>query len=312
MPDSDATPADTSTKPRLGRRLGWRVEYAALRGLETFASLLPRPAALVLGRAIGWLALKLGVRRAVVVANLRFVGMGSDAEITHILPALYGNMGIYVMDLLRARRQEPPYRIHGHELFEKRGSRGVIAILAHFGNFELLASTFGAVFGDVYVIVKPMHNPYIEDWLDERRLATGVKIIGHKNAARRAFTTLKQNGMLAALIDQDPGAEGTTVPFLGKPASTVRAIAALQEHMDPQVVSAYARLGDDDVYDVVLVLEHFELDGLDKTNKINRGARVTRIQERHNEIVGAWVRAAPEHYFGWFHRRFRPFLEYPK
>ena len=105
MPDSDATPVDTSTKPRLGRRLGWRVEYAALRGLETCASLLPRPAALVLGRAIGWLALKLGVRRAVVVANLRFVGMGSDAEITHILPALYGNMGIYVMDLLRVRRQ---------------------------------------------------------------------------------------------------------------------------------------------------------------------------------------------------------------
>ena len=127
-----------------------------------------------------------------------------------------------------------------------------------------------------------------------------------KSYARRAFTTLKQNGVLAALIDQDPGAQGTTVAFLGKPASTVRAIAALQEHMDPYVVSAYARLGDDDVYDVVLVLESFELDELD------RDARVTRIQERHNEIVGAWVKDAPEHWFGWFHRRFRPFLEYPK
>ena len=307
MPDSDATPEGTSTKPRLGRRLRWRVEYAALRGFEALVGLLPRSAALTLGRVFGWLALKLGVRRAVVVANLRFVGMGSDAEIAHILPALYGNMGTYVMDLLRARRQEPPYRIHGRELFQKREQRGVIAILAHFGNFELLALAFGTVFDDVHVIVKPMHNPYVENWLDERRLATGVQIIGHKNAARRAFTTLKQNGVLAALIDQDPGAEGTTISFLGKPAPTVRAIAALQEHMDPHVVSAYARLGDDDVYDVVLVLEDFELDGLDK---LDRDARVTRIQERHNEIVGAWVRADPEHWFGWFHRRFRPFLEY--
>ena len=305
MPDSDAIPEGT-TKPRLSRRLGWRVEYVALRGCEAFVGLVPRAAALVLGRAVGWLALKLGVRRAVVVANLRFVGMGSDAEIAHILPKLYGNMGMYIMDLLRARRKEPPYRIHGRELLAEREQRGVIAILAHFGNFELLATAFGTVFGDVHVIVKPLHNPYVENWLDERRLATGVQIISHKNAARRAFTTLKQNGVLAALIDQDPGAEGTTVPFLGKPASTVRAIAALQEHVDPQVVSAYARLGDDDVYDVVLVLERFDLDGLEKD------ARVTRIQERHNEIVGAWVRDDPEYWFGWFHRRFRPFLEYPK
>ncbi|TDI46526.1 MAG: hypothetical protein E2P02_04855 [Acidobacteria bacterium] len=305
MLDSDATPEGT-TKPRLSRRLVWRVEYVALRGCEAFVGRVPRAAALLLGRAVGWLALKLGVRRAVVVANLRFVGMGSDAEIAHILPKLYANMGMYIMDLLRARRQEPPYRIHGGELLAQREQRGVIAILAHFGNFELLATAFGTVFSDVHVIVKPMHNPYVENWLDERRLATGVQIIGHKNAARPAFTTLKQNGVLAALIDQDPGAEGTTVPFLGKPASTVRAIAALQEHVDPQVVSAYARLGDDDVYDVVLVLERFDLDGLEKD------ARVTRIQERHNEIVGAWVRADPEYWFGWFHRRFRPFLEYPK
>ena len=304
MSESDTASESTPAKPRLSRRIGWWVEYAALRGFETIVYLVPRSAALLLGRAIGWLALKLGVRRTVVIANLRFVDIGSDEDIARIVPALYANMGKYIMDLLRASRREPPYRIHGRELFERR-EHGVIAILAHFGNFELLASTFGALFGDLHVIVKPMHNPHVEKWLDGRRHPTGVRTIAHKKAARRAFMALKQNGVLAALIDQDPGGEGTTIPFLGKPASTVRAIAALQEHMAPHVVSAYARLGDDDIYDVVLAHESFELDGLDKD------ARVTRIQERHNEIVGAWVRAEPEHWFGWFHRRFRPFLEYP-
>ena len=308
MPESSANFEPPSPKPKLSRRLGWWGEYAALRFAETLVSLLPRKAALRLGSVLGRIALALGVRRKVVVANLTFVGLGSQEDLARILPAFYRNMGKYVMDLLRSRRHVPPHRIHGRELFETR-EHGVVAILAHFGNFELLAAAFGSLFGDLHVIVKPLHNPYVEKWVDARRRATGVQTIGHKNAARRAFMALKQKGILAALIDQDPGTQGTEVPFLGKPASTVRAIAALQEHMDPHVVSAYARLDDNDVYDVVLVHETgFHLDVLAGND---REARITRIQEKHNAIVSAWIRSAPEHWFGWFHRRFRPFLDYP-
>lgn len=63
-------------------------------------------------------------------------------------------------------------------------------------------------------------------------------------------------------------------------------------------------MGSDGVYDVYLAVKPFELDGL------GREARLSRIQERHNEIIGEWIRERPEHWFGWFHRRFKPFLEY--
>ena len=128
--------------------------------------------------------------------------------------------------------------------------------------------------------------------------------IHHAKATRKALTILKRKGCVAVLVDQHPGRDGIPVPLLGQTACTVRAVAGLQERTRARVVSACAILGSDGVYDVYLAVEPFELDGL------GREARLSRIQERHNEIIGEWIRERPEHWFGWFHRRFKPFLEY--
>ena len=111
--------------------------------------------------------------------------------------------------------------------------------------------------------------------------------------------------MLGALIDQHPGLDGTDAPFLGKPAVTVRAIAGLKERTGIRVGYAYAILREDGVYDLCGDVDRFEPpdDAPDP---------VQAIQERHNEIIGEWVSEHPDHWFGWFHRRYRPHLDYSR
>lgn len=286
---------------RKRRIFSWRVEYAFVRAVEAILGIFPRGLALALGRGLGSLARALGVRRSTVRANLDYLGFDPEAA-RRIVPALYRNMGMYFVDVLRTPNHPPPHRIHGKEILEDAGTRGAVVLLAHFGNFELLASVFGSMVKDVNVIVRPMHNPYVESWLRRRRLATGVETLpAQENAVRKGFAVLKRKGILAALVDQSPGSSGAPVPFMGKPAATVRAIAGLQERADAVLVSAYAVLGPDRIYDVVLEL-HPACPRED----------VLAIQSFHNEVIAAWVRERPEHWFGWFHRRFRPYVDYSR
>ena len=169
-----------------------------------------------MGAWLGLAARTLAVRRS-DMANLRHVGLGADEQIRRVVPDLYKNMGRYCMDLLRAPRKMPAYRIHGRENLRDLDEKGTIALGAHFGNFELLASVFGTSVGDLHVIVKAMHNPFVERWLDKRRLATGVHTIHHAKATRKALTILKRKGCVTVLVDQHPAATGYPFPFWARP-----------------------------------------------------------------------------------------------
>ena len=37
---------------------------------------------------------------------------------------------------------------------------------------------------------------------------------------------------------------------------------------------------------------------------------ISAIQAQHNEIIGSWIRQHPEHWFGWFHKRFKEHIKY--
>lgn len=241
-----------------------------------------------------------------MAANVRHVALGTPEEQRLLIRRLYRNMGRYVLDTLRTGTKLPPHRIVGAKWIEEVRANGAIIILAHFGNFEMLAPLFGSVLDDLQVIVKPQHNPYVERWLERKRHATGVRTIYQKNAAKKALSAIRNGGAIAALIDQFPGSDGAEAMFMGRPALTVRAIAGLSEHTGALVVSVYARLADDGVYDVVI--ERVE----GSTSNRDKNERILELQTRHNRVVEEWVRAHPEHWFGWFHRRFRPYLDYSR
>jgi KDO2-lipid IV(A) lauroyltransferase len=223
-----------------------------------------------------------------------------------IVRDLYCTMGMYAVDFLR-KKTPPVHEVRYLEIVRKllEKKRGLIAILSHFGNWELLASLFGSEFSRLGVIAKTMNNPYINAWIEKKRTDSHVEVIYKEQALRKMLQVIAQNGTIAILIDQRGGHHGTESLFLDKPASTVKTVAGIVQKTGCPVVSAYSLMRDDLSYDIVIE-EVPEID----TKGMGQEEAVKAHQELHNQILSSIIRKYPSHYFGWFHQRFKGTVNY--
>ncbi len=287
------------------------IEYICLRVVELVMSVLPRPLALFIGAAAGSLLHFAGVYRKVVDRNFDHVDLFHGQERQRIIKRLYRNIGRYGVDMLRSRKKPPPYTVKGKDgldMILARG-KGAIAVLAHFGNWELLATYFGTVYPDLNVLARPMHNPLVERWLLAKRQRARVTQIYASGALRKILTVLKRNGIIAMLIDQYSAEQGLPVPFLGKTANTVRTAAGLAHRTGCGVVLPYALLQKNGSYHVVIEPSP-DISALPGAPDGNEDAAVAAILAAHNNVISRWILAYPDHYFGWFHRRFKDVIRY--
>jgi KDO2-lipid IV(A) lauroyltransferase len=268
--------------------------------------LTPRTITLWLGSLLGQILYTCGVYRKVVQTNFDHVGLWNDSQKKRIIPKLYQNIGRYAADFLR-KGKHPPYRVANLHLLDEchQRGKGTLVVLAHFGNWELLASLFGSKVNNLNVIAMPMRNPLVEKWLHSKRDATAVKTIYTKNALRGMLEALRKNEFTAILIDQSLRM-GTPAPFLGKTASTVRTAAGLVRKMKSTVLPVYALLQSDGSYDIHLSIAEPPAN----ENNDDEETIITKIQTQHNDIISGWIKEHPEHWFGWFHRRFKGYIDY--
>ncbi|MBD3346488.1 MAG: hypothetical protein GF401_15650 [Chitinivibrionales bacterium] len=289
------------------KKLSHCLQYLVLRIIETVLKVLPRKLTLKLGAAIGIILFRKGIYRHVAEKNMRHTGLWSEDEIQKITRNLYINIGRYFADFLRASSTQPPNVVHNYESIEKMfaRNRGIIILLAHFGNWEILANVFGQKIRDLNVLAKPMKNVPVQDWLAGKRKKTGVETIYVKKSLRKSLQVLKRNGMVAILVDQHVGRQGTMVPFLGKDANTLLGVGWLLEKTGCALLPTYALLQDDGSYKIL-----FENADLPDTRAMDRDQVLYTYQKLHNDIISEWIKKYPDHYFGWFHKRYRDHIKY--
>lgn len=293
--------------PSIPKNLSHAIEYYLLRIIEKFISIIPRYVALKLGSIAGFIFYLSGIYKKTVVANMRHTDFWNEKEINSIVFKLYINIGRYMIDFLRTYSSAPAHRIHNqHKLTEVLSrNKGTIALLAHIGNWEMLAEVFGRKVPDLNVIAKRMKNKKVDQWLARKRSRTGVITIYSEQALRKMIEVIKRNGIVAILIDQHAGKHGTMVPFLGKPANTVRSVAGIVQKTGCSVLPAYSLMGKDGSYDIIInETSEPQLEGNTEEQ------RIEEYQKLHNEIISKWIKEHPEHYFGWFHKRFRNLIPY--
>jgi KDO2-lipid IV(A) lauroyltransferase len=289
------------------KRFSHFVEYLALRALEFVVCFLPRRVALWFGAQVGSVLHFTGVYRKVVDRNFDHVDLFHGKERKRIIRSLYRNIGRYGVDMLRSGKKLPPHSVEGLEGLNDQLTRGkgTLAVLAHFGNWELLANYFGSVFPDLNVLARPMHNPLVERWLLAKRKKARVTQIYASGALRKILIVLKRNGIIAMLIDQFSAEQGAPAPFLGKTANTVRTAAGLVQRMECGVVLPYALIQKNGTYRVVI-----EPPPEIPVPRDKEEAFVAATLKAHNDVISRWILAHPDHYFGWFHRRFKDVISY--
>jgi Kdo2-lipid IVA lauroyltransferase/acyltransferase len=285
-----------------------KIEYILLLIIQFIFSFLPRFITLRIGFAIGFILYWSGAYKKTVFGNMRYTGYWSEEELKGIVRNLYRNMGRYISDFLRISAKNPPYRTHSYDIIDRlqNENKGAIILLAHLGNWEVLAQIFGSKVKDLSVIAKPMKNKIVDDWLTLKRAATKVTTIYTQQALRKMLEALNvKKALVAILIDQHAGQHGTMVPFLGKEANTVRTVAGIVKKTQCAVVPTYSILQKDGIYDVFIS----EAPILDLTGKSDEQA-IEAYQIQHNAIISEWIRKYPDHYFGWFHKRYRGIISY--
>lgn len=136
-----------------------------------------------------------------------------------------------VFDRLRSGLREG-VRIRGLENLDAAlaHERGVIAVASHLGSWEMLAAAVAERGYRIAVVGRRPRERALFEMLEELRRNYGVETIWRESpgAAKQILRTLRQNGVLALLIDQDTGRIPTVaVPFFGRPARTPSGAATL-------------------------------------------------------------------------------------
>jgi hypothetical protein len=118
--------------------------------------------------------------------------------------------------------------------------KGAIVITGHVGNWELFFRRFVAAGYDARAVGKEQNDPRLTAWMERLRGPGRTIWRGAPGAARQLLKTLRGNGVLAMLIDQDTKVQGVFVPFFGDLAWTPRAAADLSLRTGAGVAAMFA------------------------------------------------------------------------
>ena len=112
------------------------------------------------------------------------------------------------------------------ELFQKKAH---MCITAHLGNWELLGHAVSVRGNPLSSVAAPLVNPAVDEYLLQMRKVSGQQVIPKAGAIRTMLRTLKQDGKIGLLLDQNtrPDEGGLFVDFFGLPVPISDAGASL-------------------------------------------------------------------------------------
>ena len=238
------------------KRLRNAAVYHATRAFIGLMNVLPRRMALCVSGWMGGLAYLVACHsRRLALSNLTLAygDEKSPGQIKRLGRSVFRELGRNVVDVARlpritAENMDCLVRAEGLSHLESAygEGRGVVAVSAHLGNFELMG-TFLALRGfTVTVVAAPLYDPRLDALLLKNRLRGGLHVVGRDRATPAVLRALRKGHVVGLLVDQDTRGAGIAVPFFGRPARTPTGPAILADRAGaPIVPMAIHRLADD-------------------------------------------------------------------
>lgn len=208
--------------------------YLLLELSSIIIILLPYRLTIFLARFFGGMAYYILPKyRNIALSNLRlaFSGGKSEDEIRQIAKDVFSNIAVTAVECINFRKfnrktvkrlmpVEEDFRPFKEALAK---GKGAIALVGHYGNWEMSGVCTAARDIDLTVIAKRIYYPPYNKFLVSLRQEKGVKTLyrDDKNILRKTLAALKANGLLAIVPDQDvDSVDGVFVNFFGRQAYT--------------------------------------------------------------------------------------------
>jgi KDO2-lipid IV(A) lauroyltransferase len=283
-------------------------EYAALRTMLFFLRILPLSFVHWLARCLGTFAFDVvRIRRRVTLANLRAAlgGHYIERQLVGIARSCYRNFACTFFefaltphkstdDLTRFMTVTPREPIAEAAALEK----GIVYLTGHTGNWELLGAVMGQIDRSVKILVGDQKNLLVDRYAKRQRAKMGMEMIEIGSSMREVMRTLKRDGRVALVADQDGGPDGIFLDFLGRPASYQVGPARFAYRTGaPIVIGLARRLGggrhEARLYPPIIP---------DRSRPEEEETR--RILTEYTRILEDFIRRHPDQWF-WMHRRWK-------
>ena len=184
----------------------------------------------------------------------------------------------------------------------EKAPNGIIYIMAHYGNWELLGQFMAKNGFPLVGVVKEGRNSLIEQKiLIPFRGKFGNSSVGHTSSMITIAKALKAQKSVSLAIDQvvQPP-NGVVVDFFGHTTAATKAIAALKYKYNPLVVPVFlTRVGEQqfraDIYDPVETVPE---------KSLSEEERVVGMTQQYYQMIEAQIRRAPKQWL-WFYNRWK-------
>jgi Kdo2-lipid IVA lauroyltransferase/acyltransferase len=230
----------------------------------------------------------------------------SMEELIGIAKGVYRNVAIVAAEFF-----DLPYitRENIHKWIEVEGQenyeaatvqkKGLLTIIAHFGNWELLSVAGPLLFQKANIIYRPLDSPVLNNLVEYVRTVNGNELIPKGRSGKKIMRLLKENEGIGVLIDQNVAArEGLFVDFFGRPACTGVGLAVLALQSGAPVLPMFMARQKSGKYKLIFKppvevsqTEDYEKDLLENT-------------QRFTKVIEDLVREYPDQWF-WIHQRWK-------
>jgi KDO2-lipid IV(A) lauroyltransferase len=285
------------------------IQYAAALALLKTFGWLPRFAAYPAAEMVATLGFRFAKRQR--LAGIRNLQMAlpslGDEEQRAILRGAFSNLGRLLVEFshfpeLNKNNISDLVIYEGLENYQNAVSRGkgVIFLTAHFGAWELSCFAHSLYGNPMKFVVREIDNPKVERLIESYRGLAGNTPIDKRSASRDIVKTLRSNGTIGILVDQNTTRdEGVFVDFFGIPAATTTAVATLALRTGAAVVPGFL------VWEAKTRKHRLRLDS--PVELISTGDPARDIVENtraFNLLLENKIRQYPDQWL-WIHRRWK-------
>ena len=223
--------------------------YLLYRILSEAVALLPLTAGFTLGRALGWIAYYLAAPyRRLVLRNLAiaFKGEKSPREMRRLAREHFATLGANLLSSFKLATMSPEGISARVEIVNMQAlhlaaepGKGVLLMLSHLGNWELLAQLVphgppGRRVGTVY---QPLGNRHFDQHVKAARARFGLVAFDRRRGFREPITFLRSGNVACVLVDQHAGDGGIWTPLFGRLASTSPLAATMVLHTGAPLIA---------------------------------------------------------------------------
>ncbi|MFH1046576.1 MAG: lysophospholipid acyltransferase family protein [Candidatus Omnitrophota bacterium] len=285
------------------------IEFSLVRSLMLTINVFPIAVSTWIARRMGdVMFFLLPSRRKVALENLTiaFGDSKSNAQKINIARESFRHLATSFMEYFRlpkfVKKSEGYVHLIGTEHLDRAFERGkgAVLVMSHLGPWEYLVFLSYLKKYPTSVLSRPIKNPYFYRWIKSLRNLMDLSSLDKTDGVREILSQLKQNHLVAMVIDQWAGSDGIWTNFFNLPTSTTPLPARLARKTGCALIPAYCIRRASGQYEVHVepeVVVEEDKDGDKEMWVKTTTERLNHILEQQiSAFAGQWV---------WTHRRWK-------